>query len=107
MPPWFGLFYITVIVAPLVIAYGVIGIVLLAIFKKPISIMSIVVFTGIGTACGFGVMLIYLIMHWILFGEPNSAFDPRGLFVAGGIAALSGSFISVKLLEMLLKFLRE
>ncbi|MEE8453178.1 MAG: hypothetical protein V3R90_00170 [Limibaculum sp.] len=95
MPPWFGLFYITVIVAPLVIAYGVIGIVLLAIFKKPISIMSIVVFTGAGTACGFGVMLFYLIMFGILFDEPNATVDLGGLFVAGGHAALSGSFIAV------------
>ena len=107
MPILFNLFYVIVTGVPLVIAYGVIGIVLLAIFKKPISIMSIVVFTGAGTACGFGVMLIYLIVFWILFGEPNPIVDLGGMFVAGGIAALSGSFIAVKLMERFMKILRE
>ena len=103
----FGLFMLAVTVVLLVIAYCIIGIVLMAILKKPISIISVVVFTGAGTACGFGAMLIYLIVFWILFGEPNPTVDLGGMFVVGGIAALSGSFTAVKLLEMLLKFLRE
>ena len=107
MPILFNLFYITVTVVPLIIAYGVIGIVLLAIFKKPISIISIVVFTGAGTACGFGVMLIYLIMFWSLIGEPDSPGAIGGMFVAGGIAAISGSFTAVKLLDRFMKTLRE
>ena len=107
MPILFNLFYITVTVVPLIAAYGVIGIVLLAIFKKPINIISIVIFTGAGTTCGFGVMLIYLIMFWILIGEPHSWGTIGGMFVAGGIAAISGSLIAVKLLERFMKTLRE
>ena len=91
-----GSLFNLLVVVPLLIVYGLIGLLVLAILRKPITLVALCAFFASGAAFSFVSIILYAMIFADESGNLASGAEVIGMFVVAGLSALLGSLLTVR-----------
>ena len=84
------------VLVPVLIGYGLIGSLVLAILKKPITLLALCAFFAGGAAFSFVSMVFYAMIFADESGNLAAGAEVIGMYVVAGLSALLGSLLTIR-----------